>query len=106
MLPSSVQVAAFEGTFLRAVCLFLSLVMQNAVSLSGGNAVTLVKNLEEIKEKRAILFQEKEDKDYYLSQNISRRKLLEKGGVEKDDERVEDSQVAYKEALINYGNYL
>ena len=52
---------------------------ENAVSLSGGNAVTLVKNLEEIKEKRAILFQEKEDKDYYLSQNISRRRLLEKG---------------------------
>ena len=79
---------------------------ENAVSLSGGNAVTLMKNLEEIKEKRAILFQEKEDKDYYLSQNISRRRLLEKGGVEKDDEKVEDSQVAYKEALINYGNYL
>ena len=79
---------------------------ENAVSLSGGNAVTLVNKLEEIKEKRANLFQEKEDKDYYLSQNISRRRLLEKGGVEKDDERVEDSQVAYKEALINYGNYL
>ena len=79
---------------------------ENAVSLSGGNAVTLMKNLEEIKEKRAILFQEKEDKGYYLSQNISRRRLLEKGGVEKDDEKVEDSQVAYKEALINYGNYL
>ena len=79
---------------------------ENAVSLSGGNAVTLMNNLEEIKEKRAILFQEKEDKDYYLSQNISRRRLLEKGGVEKDDEKVEDSQVAYKEALINYGNYL
>ena len=63
-------------------------VEENAVSLSGGNAVTLVK------------------KEYYLSQNISRRRLLEKGGVEKDDERVEDSQVAYKEALINYGNYL
>ena len=79
---------------------------ENAVSLSGGNAVTLVNKLEEIKEKRANLFQEKEDKDYYLSQNISRRRLLEKGGVEKDDEKVEDSQVAYKEALINYGNYL
>ena len=81
-------------------------VEENAVSLSGGNAVTLVKKLEEIKEKRSILFQEKEDKEYFLSQNISRRRLLEKGGVEKDDERVEDSQVAYKEALINYGNYL
>ena len=79
---------------------------ENAVSLSGGNAVTLVNKLEDIKEKRANLFQEKEDKDYYLSQNISRRRLLEKGGVEKDDEKVEDSQVAYKEALINYGNYL
>ncbi len=79
---------------------------ENAVSLSGGNAETLVKKLEAVKEKRALLFQEKEEKDIYLSQNIARRKALEKGGLESDDERVEDSLSAYNEALINYGNYL
>ena len=79
---------------------------ENAVSLSGGNAETLVKKLEAVKEKRALLFQEKEEKDIYISQNIARRKALEKGGLESDDERVEDSLSAYNEALINYGNYL
>ena len=79
---------------------------ENAVSLSGGNAETLVKKLESVKERRAVLFQEKEDKEYYLSQNISRRKALEKGGLDSDQERVEDSKAAYRESLINYGNYL
>lgn len=79
---------------------------ENAISLSGGNAEALVKRLESIKEKRAGLFQEKEDKDFYLSQNIGRRKLLEKGGIDEDNERVEDCQAAYIESLINYGNYL
>ena len=79
---------------------------ENAVSLSGGNAEALVKKLESVKERRAVLFQEKEDKEYYLSQNISRRKALEKGGLDSDQERVEDSKAAYRESLINYGNYL
>ena len=34
---------------------------ENAVSLSGGNAETLVKKLESVKESRAVLFQAKED---------------------------------------------
>ena len=67
---------------------------ENAVSLSGGNAEALVKKLESVKERRAVLFQEKEDKEYYLSQNISRRKALEKGGLDSDQERVEDSKAA------------
>ncbi len=79
---------------------------ENAVLISGEKAQSLISSLNAIKEKRAIVGSEEEALEEYLSSNLSRKKLLERGEKEEDDALLEEKKNDYKECVINYGNYL
>ncbi len=79
---------------------------ENAVLISGEKAQSLISSLNEIKEKRTITSGEEEALEEYLSSNLSRKKLLDKGEKEENDALLEEKENDYRECVINYGNYL
>ena len=79
---------------------------ENAVAISGINAKALVEELETIKAEKEKKEEEREELSVFISENVSKRRGLEKGGLEENEDSVNDSQVSLRECLINYGNYL
>lgn len=79
---------------------------ENAIAISGLNAQSLVESLSSIKEKRSVADEERSSLEVFLSENLPRKRALEKGGSEENEERVSDREAGMREALINYGNYL
>ena len=79
---------------------------ENAVAISGANAKALVEELEAIKVEKEKKEEEREELSVFISENVSKRRGLEKGGLEENEDSVNDSQVSLRECLINYGNYL
>lgn len=79
---------------------------ENAVLISGEKAQAMITSLDEIKEKRAKESGEEETLEEYLASNLGRKKLLDKGEKEENDFLLEEKENAYRECVINYGNYL
>lgn len=77
-----------------------------ALMISGEKAQNLIKELDEVKSERALLTNEEERLEEYLSENLSRRKTLDKGGLEEDSTSLEEMKAEFDECIINYGNYL
>ncbi len=79
---------------------------KNAVLITGENGQNLVSELSKIREKTAALKEEVSSLEEFLSSSVTRRRTLEKGGLEEDDSLVEEYRNAFNECIINYGNYL
>ncbi len=77
-----------------------------AILISGEKAQNLIKELSDVKNERVMLTDEDEKLEEYLSENLSRRKNLEKGGMEEDGSSLETRKAEFDECIINYGNYL
>ncbi len=77
-----------------------------AILISGEKAQNLVKELCDVKSERGLISEEDEKLEEYLSENLSRRKNLEKGGMEEDGSSLEAKKAEFDECIINYGNYL
>lgn len=77
-----------------------------AILISGEKAQNLIKELCDVKSERGLLTDEDEKLEEYLSENLSRRKNLEKGGMEEDGSSLEERKAEFDECIINYGNYL
>lgn len=77
-----------------------------AILISGEKAQNLVKELCDVKSERGLISEEDEKLEGYLSENLSRRKNLEKGGMEEDGSSLEAKKAEFDECIINYGNYL
>ena len=77
-----------------------------ALMISGEKAQDLISELRSVKEERSGVQAEEETLEAYLSQNLQRRKALEKGGLDEDDSTLEEKKTGFDECIINYGNYL
>ncbi len=77
-----------------------------AILISGQKAHELISALRDVETRRKENNTEQSDLEGYLSENLQRRKGLSKSALEDEKIDVEEKETAFRECIINYGNYL
>lgn len=79
---------------------------KNASLIKSEKAQSLIGELFKIKREKETLSRTILEAEKYLEDTAQRYRILEKSGIEKDSSLLEERENAFKECIINYGNYL
>lgn len=77
-----------------------------AITINGEKAQSLIATLRSIKKEREQKAEKEVELESFLTENLARRKSLEKNGTEEDEVTLTQKKNEFNETIINYGNYL